>query len=134
LYPVEQLPAERRAEIVAFEATIGRFVDVLLNHVSPKLQGRRLGDIWPTEERRPERLIELHQRWADDLGVMARQPPSLVFATLGQAKASGVITPETESRLLRALLNAWAVRSSLDGDRNRSAATHLIRRPAIKIA
>jgi len=45
---------------------------------------------------------------------MARQPPSLVFAVVGQAKTAGLISPEAESRLLSALLQAWAVRSSLD--------------------
>jgi hypothetical protein len=134
LYPVDQLPVERRAEIEAFEETIGRFVDLLLSHESRGLQGRRLGDIWPTDERRPERLLGLHEQWAGDMGVMARQAPTLVFAALGQAKVAGVIAPETESRLLRALLNAWAVRSSLDVVHARSAAAHRIRRPAIKIA
>ena len=39
---------------------------------------------------------------------------SLVFAVIGQAKAAGLISPEAESRLLSVLLQAWAVRSSLD--------------------
>jgi hypothetical protein len=134
LYPVEQLPVERRSDIAAFESTITRFVELLLNHRSSGLRGRRLGDIWPVDERRPERLLGQFEEWGGDLGVMARQSPTLVFAVLGQAKVEGVIAPETESRLLRALLSAWAVRSSLDVVQARSAAAHRIRRPAMKIS
>ncbi len=65
-------------------------------------------------ERHRARLIRLHHDWAGDIAVMARQPSSLVFAVIGQAKSAGLISPEEESRLLSVLLQAWAVRSSLD--------------------
>ena len=64
-------------------------------------------------ERSPARLLQLHRPWRDDLAVMARQPPSLVFAVVGQARVTGRITPETESELIGALLQAWALRSTL---------------------
>ena len=50
----------------------------------------------------------------DDLEILSRQRPALVFAVLGQAKAAGLLSPEAENRLLSDLLTAWAVRSSLD--------------------
>jgi hypothetical protein len=96
------------------EASIPAFVQLLLTHRSPALHGQRLGDIWPDQERRPARLLRLYQDWRGDLAVMARQPPTLVFAVVGQAKIAGLISPEAESRLLSTLLKAWAVRSSLD--------------------
>jgi len=133
LYPVEQLPDNQRADIEAFEASIGRFVELLLNHRSNRLHGKVLGGIWPVGERRPERLLALFQRWGGDLGVMARQRPTLVFAAIGQAKSAGVISPERESALLTALLSAWAVRSSLDVVETR-AATRRRRHPEIQIA
>ncbi|MFG1817675.1 hypothetical protein ACGFIF_28225 [Kribbella sp. NPDC049174] len=114
LYPTNELPAGRRTELERLEASIPEFVRLLLAHRSPALHGQRLGDIWPGRERHPTRLIRLHRDWAGDVGVMARQPSSLVFAVIGQAKAAGLISPEAESRLLSALLRAWAVRSSLD--------------------
>lgn len=114
LYPTDELPAVRRTELERLEASIPAFVQLLLTHRSPTLQGQRLGDIWPDQERRPARLLRLYKDWRGDLAVMARQPPTLVFAVVGQAKIAGLISPEAESRLLSALLQAWAVRSSLD--------------------
>ena len=114
LYPTHELPAGRRTDLERLEAAIPSFVRLLLAHRSPALHGRRLGDIWPARERQPARLIRLHREWAGDVAVMARRPPSLVFAVIGQAKAADLISPEAESDLLSALLQAWAVRSSLD--------------------
>jgi hypothetical protein len=114
LYPVDGLPADRRAALARIERGILAFVRLLLNHRSDQLDGRRLGDLWPVRERHPQRLLALHRRWAGDLAVMARQPPSLVFAVIGQAKSAGLIDPETESSTLSDLLTAWAVRSTLD--------------------
>ena len=123
LYPIDSLPPGRRAEIERIEATIGSFVDLLLHHRSPRLRGRRLGDIFPLRERHPTQLLRLHHQWQGDFAVMARQPPSLVFAVIGQAKASGLITAEDESTLLTALLSAWAVRGGLDVVRRPVTAT-----------
>lgn len=114
LYPISGLPAERRAVIEQQESRIPRFVALLLSHRSPSLRGRQLGEVFPTADRKPEVLLALHRSWRNDLGVMARQSPSLVFAVVGQAKIAGFIDPETESKTLRDLLSAWAVRSSLD--------------------
>lgn len=114
LYPSADLPAQRRADLERVEAGIPKFVELLLNHRSAALGGRRLGELWPARGRQPARLLDLYTRWAGDLAVMARQPPSLVFAVVGQAKSAGLISPEAESRLLSELLTAWAVRSSID--------------------
>ncbi|WP_324642889.1 hypothetical protein [Pseudarthrobacter sp. LT1] len=114
MYPPTGLPAEHLAWIGKCEAHIGDLVSLLMNHPVPAAGGRKLGTIWPTRERRPERLLRLHQAWGGDFGVMARQRPALVFAVLGQAKAAGRITAEEESSQLSSLLTAWAVRSSLD--------------------
>jgi hypothetical protein len=113
LYPIAGVAAEPRAAIERQEATMGAFVDLLLNHRNPALGKRRLGEIFPVGQRTPAQLVALHRKWAGDFGIMARQPPSLVFAVIGQAKAVGLISPEHESALLGDLLSAWAVRSSL---------------------
>ncbi|WP_433612661.1 hypothetical protein [Prescottella agglutinans] len=114
LYPIAAVPQEIRAAVERCEATIGPFVELLLNHRSDSLGDRALGEIWPTSHRQPAQLLLLHKQWNGDFGVMARQRPSLVFAVIGQAKASGLLSAERESALLQDLLSAWAVRSSLD--------------------
>lgn len=116
LYPTDRLPQERQAELAELEREIRPFVRLLVEHRSPALHGRSLRQSFPTAERRPERLLELYHAWRDDLGVLARQPPSLVFAVIGQARAAELLTPERESDLLSTLLEAWALRSCLAGE------------------
>ncbi|WP_210417137.1 hypothetical protein [Citricoccus sp. SGAir0253] len=113
MYPLRGLPAEHRDWIAGCEERIGDLVRVLLRHRSRGTGGRELRTFWPTAQRQPEQLLRLHAAWRQDLAVMARQPPSLVFAVVGQAKAAGLITPHAESDQLSAVLTAWAVRSSL---------------------
>lgn len=113
LYPVTELSPERQREFAVLEQGIGPFVRMLVEHRSPALQGRSLRESFPTRQRRPARLLELYDVWGNDLGALARQPPSLVFAVIGQARAAGRLTPEQESALLSALLEAWAVRTRL---------------------
>jgi hypothetical protein len=117
MYPVADLPAHRRADLGRLEAEIPRFVQALVDHRPATLHGARIRDLWPVSARRPELLLARFRAWGDDLRVLARQRPALVFAVLGQAKAVGLLSPEAESRLLSDLLTAWAVRSSLEPDR-----------------
>jgi hypothetical protein len=115
LYPASGLPTEHRQQLVALEQTIPRFVQVLTEHRPVSLEGRTIRSLFPLHERQPAQLIDLFRHWGNDTAVMARQPPSLVFAAVGQARAAERIPPEQESRLLSILLRAWAVRSSLAG-------------------
>ena len=64
---------------------------------------------------------------------MALAPPTVAFAVLGQARASGRLSPERESRLLRRLIASWAVRSSLETARatTRSDAAMFVGQPTI---
>jgi hypothetical protein len=113
LYPVTDLPAARQRELSAIEAGMPAFVRLLLGHRSPVLGGRAVRQLFPVIDRQPARLRELHRVWRGDVGVMARQQPSLVFAVIGQARVSGALTPEAESALAGALLRVWALRSTL---------------------
>lgn len=113
LYPTEGLPAQRQEEFALLEEQIPAFTALLAAHASPKLNGRPLASLFPLAERAPAQLAELHHHWRGDLAAMARESPSLVFATLGQARFSGRLTPEDESRLLSNLLKLWALRQSL---------------------
>lgn len=114
LYPVQRLPTERRQELSRIEAGIPEFARAVVEHRPASLRGRTLRQAFPLAERRPDHLVALYRRWNGDLGAMSRQPPSLVFAAIGQARAAQLITPEAESQLLSALLRAWALRSSLN--------------------
>jgi hypothetical protein len=123
-YPLAGLQADRRQELETLEATMPSFVQGLLAHRPPSLQGASIGDLLPSGARQPAHLIELHERWRDDVAVLARQRPSLVFAVVGQARAAGRIAPEAETQLLSSVLSAWAVRSTLAATDARIPGSH----------
>lgn len=127
MYPTADLPPERRAAFARMESRIPQFVDLLLGHRSAALGGGTLGAEFPTRERTPARLAHLYGQWKGDVPTMARQPPSLVFAVLGQARAGTRLTPEAESDLLSTLLQIWALRSSLSTSQRVTDATPLRR-------
>ena len=45
---------------------------------------------------------------------MYRAEPTIVFATLGQARADQRLSPEDESTLVGRLLTFWALKTTLD--------------------
>jgi len=114
MYPLQGLEPEHRHWIRECEEHIGDFVRVLIGHRTARTGGEPLATIWPLRQRQPARLLQLHEQWGENTGLMARQPPSLVFAVIGQARAADRIDAEQESSLLSDLLTIWAVRGSLD--------------------
>jgi hypothetical protein len=113
-YPVDSLPPDQQRAVAAMEATVPAMARLLAGHRPPGLGGRALAEVMPLAERRPENLLALLGTWQDDLAVLARQPPTLVFAAVGQARAAGRLSAERENDLLSSVLTAWAVRGSLE--------------------
>ena len=113
-YPKEGLDSARRGVLARLEASIGDFVRLLVNHRPKALKGRSLIEAMEVEKREPARLANYFERWRASPREMYRAPPSLVFAVIGQARASGKMTPEAESRVLARLLTHWALRTTLD--------------------
>ena len=111
-YPLRDEP--QRQEIDRLVSSLPVMAELMAEHRPAALRGRRLADVMPLDERQPSRLLALHKEWREDVAVLARRPPTLVFAVLGQARAAGQLPPVRESRLLSTVLGAWAVRSSLD--------------------
>jgi len=114
LYPMDGLEENERATLSALEAGIPEFVQLLVNFRPPTLRGKSLREVMPLAERHPSRLADYYREWKATPAKMRIAPPSLVFAVIGQAKADGKISPETESKLLADLLSYWAMRSALD--------------------
>jgi hypothetical protein len=113
-YPVGDVGRELRQHIALLEATAPAMADLMASHRPPALEGRSIADVLPLGSRTPDSLLARFHAWGDDLGVLARQPPTLVFAVMGQARAAGLVAPRVESTVLGDVLAAWAVRSSID--------------------
>lgn len=108
-YPRTGLPAATLQLLQLLETVLPRFAQLVKEHRPPSLKGKQLHEIFPLHERQPQQLRIHYQQWKKDLNLMARQRPSLVFATVGQARADNVITPFTENRLLTKMLRHWAL-------------------------
>lgn len=114
LYATTGLDENTKTVLATLEASIPEFVQLLVNFRPKALRGRSLKEVMPLAERQPARLAALYQTWSRSPSQMQAAPPALVFATIGQAKADGMISPEAESKLLGEMLSYWAMRSALD--------------------
>jgi len=113
LYPPDGLDPAPRQQLAAVEATVPRFVALLLGHRPPSLNGRALGDVMVLAEREPARLAHLWRACRAGEIRLHDLAPSLAFAVLGQARATDALSPEKESRLVEDLLTYWALRRAL---------------------
>jgi hypothetical protein len=113
-YPTLGLEEEKRSLLQGLEESLDEFVDLLLNHRPAALRGKSLMEVMELPHRQPKRLDTLHQRWLKQPLEMYRASPTLVFATFGQQRTNGSISPDEESETLASLLVHWALQRTLD--------------------
>jgi hypothetical protein len=114
IYPLSDLPEQRRAELGEIEAGIPALVSLLTEHRPASLRGRSLAEVLASPDRTPAKLTALWSTWRREPKRMRAAPPSLAFAVIGQARTDGTLSPEDEGRLLAALLKHHAMSSTLD--------------------
>ena len=114
LYPPVGLVPQAQRLIEQLMATMPSFVALLVNHRPRSLRGRSLKEAMGTGERQPAQLAALYQLWLAQPSHMYRAAPCIVFAVVGQARADGKVSPETESALLAKLLTHWALRATVN--------------------
>ena len=107
-YPLEGLPQEKLELLSELEQEMPDFVELVIQHTNPALQGNKLIDLFPVEERQPAVLQRLFRQWKQDPLLIPQAAPTLVFAVLGQAKSDLLIDAEEESRILTQQLRNWA--------------------------
>ena len=91
---------------------------MLIIHQRPvALRGKSLTEVLDLEELWPVRLRTHLQHWRSEPQDMYRARPIVVFATIGQGRADGKITPEEENTVLGKLLNALGADQHLGGRR-----------------
>jgi hypothetical protein len=102
----------QRREVIrileAIEREMGAFVDLVVNHNARELKGKRLLDLFPLDERQPERLRRYYSSWRDKRANIFEMPPTLLFAVMGQAKSDLMITAADENIILTKVLRYWA--------------------------
>jgi hypothetical protein len=114
MYPLSGVHPEIAKTIAELRTTMPDFITVLINHRPEQLRGRSLGQVLYSPSLHREALLLRFSEWEVHPSRMALAPPTLAFAVLGQARASGRLTPERESRVLRRLIFTWAVNSTLE--------------------
>ena len=113
LYPVRGLHPRLLNVMSRLHQTMPAFVSLLVSHRPATLHGRTLGRVLRSPDRAPPALIATFRRWSRAPDLMPAAAPTLAFAVFGQARASGLIGPEHEGRLLQELIGEWALRSTL---------------------
>jgi hypothetical protein len=113
-YPKDGLPAEAIDLLAALEEGVPDLIDLLMNHRPPILRGDTLAEALQGEELRPARLMEQFETCLTSPRSLKRAPPCLVFATLGQARMEGKLSPEREGQMLSELLTHWALDRALN--------------------
>jgi hypothetical protein len=114
MYPIAGIRPQLTAIISELRATMPDLVSLIVGHRPTRLRGRSLGEVLRNPALERESLLRRFSLWEKDPSQMGLTPPTVAFAVLGQARASGRLSPERESRLLRRLIAFWAVRSSLE--------------------
>lgn len=109
LYPKKGLKKPVLDIIAGLEKVLPEFAQMVCNHKTKALKGLRLKEVFPYKHRQPDELRFLYNSWRHSPHLIAKAPPSLVFAVIGQARADTTIDALTESRILMRLLSKWAL-------------------------
>jgi hypothetical protein len=131
MYPRAGVRRRLAATIAELMITLPDLVSLLVEHRPARLRGRALGDVLRNPELERTALLRRFSAWETDPSRMDLAPPTVAFAVLGQARASGRLSPERESRLLRRLIGCWAVQSSLATARATTDADMFVGQPTI---
>jgi hypothetical protein len=112
-YPLAGTGAKQGDVFKLLQLTIPKLVSVLVHHRPSALRGHSLLQALDTEDLQPSRLRAHLVRWRTVPQDMYRTRPIVVFATIGQGRVDGKITPEEESAVIGKLLSHWALWSTL---------------------
>ena len=108
LYPKEGLTAEQLATINALESSINELAKTIATHRPKSLQGSSLGAVLTKRDRSAATLEKFYEQWEGRARSSRMGTPTLVFASLGHARAAGKLSPVEESRQFASLLSEWA--------------------------
>lgn len=113
LYPPNDLDPITERTLLGLRSTLPVFVQLLLNHRAPSLNGRTLAQTLRSPLRSPATLRAIWQRHDGRVDGLARLRPTLALAAVGQAKADRLITATRELSVVHQLLRRWALSAHL---------------------
>ena len=113
LYPKNGLVTRHGELLDMLQSTLPGFVGLLVHHRPASLRGASLAEVLPVSERQPAALSSWYDRFLRHPALLPAARPSLVMAAIGQARASGKMTPEQETALVCRMLTHWALRETL---------------------
>jgi hypothetical protein len=105
LYPLASAPLRTQALLAKREAEIPKVADLITSLRFAPIDSE-LADHMMASARGPEQLRRLFGAG------LKEATPLRALAALGQARADGVVPPETEARMLDQLLRRWALQRS----------------------
>jgi hypothetical protein len=114
LYPLEHAAVADAQAFRALDRLLPAFARYLCGFRPAALNGLALAEAFPRDDRTPARLRDIWREQCRRPDTLARLPPSLAFAVVGQAKHDNAITTNDEITLLRRLLRFWALESTVD--------------------
>ncbi|WP_243373114.1 hypothetical protein [Geotalea sp. SG265] len=113
-YPRQGLKPDQLRLFAMLEKTMPAFMAGLIKFRPKALRGKTLREVLAVPALQPGRLANLYQSWKQSPKEMLAASPTLVFASMGQAKMDGLLTAVEESRTLAEMLRHWALKSTLD--------------------
>ena len=107
-YRLDRIRPKDQQLLHKIERVIPAFVHLLIHHKPAALKGKKLVNAFKTGHIRPRHLRKLFNLWQQKPHLIKKANPTLVFATIGQARSDRVLSPKKENELLSEMLSYWA--------------------------
>ncbi len=107
-YPVDRAKPEQRALLQRLQRLLPSLVSNVVELRPRSLEGQPLGALLRDPRLVPSRLGRRHEHGRLDPRVLERVSPTLVFAVLGHARATGQLSATSEREVLQRLILGWS--------------------------
>lgn len=107
-YPTAGLKKETVLVLKEIENRIDDFTNLVLQHSTKEMKGKKLIDVFNVKEIHPAKLRQAFQLCKQKKISLNSMRPTFLFAVLGQAKYDLIINAKEENQLITKQLRRWA--------------------------
>lgn len=107
-YPKQNLKREILFALGEIDKVIDEFTSLVLSHSTTQMKGKKFIELFERSALTPGRLHQAYTQWKAGSLSPATLHPTLLFATLGQAKFDLALDATEENQLLTKQLRRWA--------------------------